>query len=344
MPITFPDILYAFGFSYWKRPILKSLLPESTIRFVHSTHNLPTDSYLLLWGQQQIPDAVKLNIIRVEDGFLRSVGLGADLVRPLSWVFDHSGLYYDATQTSDLEYLLQNTVFPAETIERATKLRQLITHNGLSKYNVGSGKLPDFPSDRKKILVIGQVESDASIRKGGCGISSNLDLIKQVKSSNPDAYIIYKPHPDVEAGLRAKGANEDLTSSYCNTVIRHTSITDLFRHVDEVHVMTSLTGFEALLRNKTVFCYGHPFYAGWGLTHDWKSIPRRTRNLSLDELVAASLIFYPRYISPHSRKLVSAEEAIHSLIRQTRKDNKTPVWRHLLRPLLRLWLEVRGKA
>ena len=36
--------------------------------------------------------------------------------------------------------------------------------------------------------------------------------------------------------------------------------------VDEVHTLTSLTGFEALLRGIEVHAYGGPFYAGWGLT------------------------------------------------------------------------------
>ncbi len=56
--------------------------------------------------------------------------------------------------------------------------------------------------------------------------------------------------------------------------------------------MTSLTGFEALLRGKAVFTYGLPFYAGWGLTQDRHAHPRRHRRLSIDELVAAALIGY----------------------------------------------------
>jgi capsular polysaccharide export protein len=77
------------------------------------------------------------------------------------------------------------------------------------------------------------------------------------------------------------------------------SIIDL---VDEVHVNTSLAGFEALLRGKPVTAYGVPFYAGWGLTRDLGPIPRRrTRRRSLDELVAAALLLYPRYLDPVTR-------------------------------------------
>jgi len=69
--------------------------------------------------------------------------------------------------------------------------------------------------------------------------------------------------------------------------------------VDEVHVNTSLAGFEALLRDKRVTTYGVPFYAGWGLTNDLGPVPtRRTARRSIDELVAAALILYPRYFDP----------------------------------------------
>jgi capsular polysaccharide export protein len=72
--------------------------------------------------------------------------------------------------------------------------------------------------------------------------------------------------------------------------------------VDEVHVNTSLAGFEALLRLKPVTTYGVPFYAGWGLTRDLGDVPaRRTRKRTLDELVAAALLLYPRYLDPVSK-------------------------------------------
>ncbi len=45
--------------------------------------------------------------------------------------------------------------------------------------------------------------------------------------------------------------------------------------------------------------HGLPFYAGWGLTDD-PGCPRRTRRLTLDELVAGALILYPRYVDPRT--------------------------------------------
>ena len=50
--------------------------------------------------------------------------------------------------------------------------------------------------------------------------------------------------------------------------------------------MISVAGFEAPLFGLPVTCYGLPFYAGWGLTQDQINQPRRTRCLTLDQLVA----------------------------------------------------------
>ena len=73
---------------------------------------------------------------------------------------------------------------------------------------------------------------------------------------------------------------------------------ELLALVGEVHTLTSLTGFEALLRGKPVFTYGQPFYAGWGLTEDRDPPPRRGRPLSLDALVAGALVLHLRCIDP----------------------------------------------
>lgn len=65
--------------------------------------------------------------------------------------------------------------------------------------------------------------------------------------------------------------------------------------------MTSLLGFEALLRGTPVTTTGAPFYAGWGLTRDLGAPPkRRSARSSLEQLVYAALIAYPRYFDPVS--------------------------------------------
>jgi capsular polysaccharide export protein len=82
---------------------------------------------------------------------------------------------------------------------------------------------------------------------------------------------------------------------------------------DTVHTMTSLVGFEALLRELTVKTYGLPFYAGWGLTQDSAQCARRTRSLTLEELVYGCLELYPRYYSSDKGCFLSSREAISEL-------------------------------
>ena len=140
------------------------------------------------------------------------------------------------------------------------------------------------------MLVIGQVESDASIRYGAGPLRSNLGLLQAVRAAEPEAYLVYKPHPDVVAGLCRSGQGEELVAESCDELLTTGSIQQLFEQVDALHVLTSLAGFEALLRGLEVHCWGLPFYAGWGLTHDQLSSPRRGRSLSLDALVHAALV------------------------------------------------------
>lgn len=343
----FPDCIHATGISLYKRPIVRSFFQGSTVRFVRKVAAVPQGATLAVWGRNE-PAAVctpAAKIIRLEDGFIRSVGLGADLVRPLSWVMDGRGIYYDATKPSDLECLLQTAVFDAALLGRALALRERLVAERLTKYNVGAAswqRTPSYPPPqemgmkRRVILVPGQVESDASLTYGAPGIRRNLDLLRSVRAANPEAYLIYKPHPDVMAGLRRKGQREEEAVHWCDEVVADVPMAELLLQIDEVHTLTSLTGFEALLRGKRVVCYGQPFYAGWGLTEDMLPVTRRTRRLSLDELVAGVLILYPTYVSRTTGNATTPERALDELLAwRTHCAPGLPWWRKGLRRVLR---------
>jgi capsular polysaccharide export protein len=164
-------------------------------------------------------------------------------------------------------------------------------------------------------LVPGQVEDDRSVQTGGCGLS-NLELLERVRNRGPDAFILYKPHPDVVAGHRKGAISEISALGFADQIVSTPPISSLIASVDEVHVNTSLTGFEALLREKSVTTYGVPFYAGWGLTSDLGPVPnRRTARRSLDEFVAATLLIYPRYLDPVTNLPCPAEIIVDRLSR-----------------------------
>ncbi|MEL7126595.1 MAG: capsular polysaccharide biosynthesis protein [Pseudomonadota bacterium] len=233
--------------------------------------------------------------VQVEDGFLRSRGLGAKLIPAMSLVTDATGIYYDPTRPSDLEHMIRarRTLRPDQA-HRAERLITALTRGGLSKYNVG-GALPDLPPG-PRVLVVGQVEDDASIRLGAGEIRTNAALLDAARRAHPDTTLIYKPHPDVEAGLR-KG-DVDATG-IADVVARDADIIALLEQVDTLWTMTSLSGFEALMRGVHVVTTGAPFYAGWGLTDDRGDVPpRRREDVSLLGLVHATLIDYPRYFDP----------------------------------------------
>lgn len=310
-----PATLYAAGFSFRKRRFVRSFLCGSEVRFIRDARRVAPDAALLLWGSRPPPPGHTGPVVRVEDGFLRSVGLGAAFAPPLSWVIDGRGIYYDATRPSELEHLLQTMTFDAGLLARAGRLRAALVASGITKYNLGAPpwQRPPGTGGRTVILVPGQVESDASIRCGAPGICTNLGLLQAVRVANPGAYVVYKPHPDVLAGLRAGGQGEADALAWCDEQVTAAPMDQLLAEMDEVHVLTSLAGFEALLRGKAVTCYGQPFYAGWGLTTDVIPPARRTRRVPLDALVAAALIVYPTYISRETGGFTTPERVIEEL-------------------------------
>ena len=338
-----PPVIHALDFSAWKRPFVRQCFPGRSVKFVAKASAVPGDACVLLWGRRT-PESLPrdLRVLRVEDGFLRSVGLGADLVRPMSWVVDRRGIHYDATDVSDLEYLLQTADFDDALRQRARALRDTIVSDRITKYNIAAKPWHRRGDSRRTILVPGQVETDASLAYGAPGIRRNMDLLRAVRTAHPDAHVVYKPHPDVVARLRAAGDDESAALTWCDEVAADVSMESLLEAVDELHVMTSLAGFEALLRGKAVTCHGMPFYAGWGLTTDRVDCPRRTRRLSLDELVAGVLIRYPLYFDRHGGGLVSPETALEQLRSwRAQSAGRQPWWRPLMRMVLRQVVGVR---
>ncbi|MBB1490009.1 capsular polysaccharide biosynthesis protein [Paracoccus sp. MC1854] len=283
----------AYGIRLWKRRTIAASFGNG--RGVRFTRH-PSPAVTLAWANRaaEVPRA-----LRVEDGFLRSRGLGAELVPPLSLVADARGIYYDPTGESDLERLLAAPLPPGGR-ERAQALIARLRDGALTKYNLG-GELPLIPRDgRRVILVPGQVEDDASIRLGAGAERTNLALLARTRTENPGALIVWKPHPDVEAGLRPGSVPADRLKGLAD-VIAAAPAAALIEAVDEIWTITSTLGFEALIRGRAVTTLGAPFYAGWGLTRDLGPVPgRRQVRIDLETLVHAALIAYPRYRDPVS--------------------------------------------
>lgn len=336
-----------------KRQQLESKLKNSKLKRGQSkSHSRNSDSDQLDLSTATPP------IYTMEDGFIRSNGLGATLLAPLSVVVDKRGIYYDATQPSDLEILLRDCQpLSAKQLQRIEQLRDKLLTQRVSKYNVGTRATDNQnnntlaksnneisgnskiswlsaaqATNKTRLLIVGQVEDDLSVQYCGSAIKTNSDLIERVRQDHPDAYLIYKPHPDVEVGLRSGQVAAKILQQV-DAVAHDTAMPDCLAQVDEVHTISSLTGFEALLRDLTVICYGLPFYAGWGLTVDVDAdlppkalyMQRRQRStpLTLEQLIQCTLIAYPLYRLPEGYGLAQVEQVIDYLYPSSASDSAT---------------------
>jgi capsular polysaccharide export protein len=316
--------IYLFGISRWKRRLLKPFFPNKKIIFIKVVKK---QKEIIVWGNKNIKKNIK--VINIEDGFIRSVSLGLDFSQPYSLIIDSRGIYFDATKESDLEYILQNQNFDKLLLDRAKRIQCYLVENKLSKYNIFDNlkiELPNIKSTQKTILVVGQVEGDASLIYGADNMK-NIELLQQAREDNPHAYLVYKPHPDVLSGKREGDITSNRVLKYANHIEDRVGIDSLLEEVDEVATMTSLVGMEALLRGKKVTCYGMPFYAGWGLTVDKKKCTRRTKKLSLEELVAGVYILYPKYIDPKTLKPSEIESVIEFLAIEKEKYHNSWFYR-----------------
>ena len=317
----------AVGFAPAKRPPVRRLLnsPKGRVRYFWRAsaavaHARATGGRLIWWAGKETPqiraaaDAFDGPVVRMEDGFIRSRGLGSDFFGALSVALDDQGVYYDPTRPSRLESLIQAGDPPPDQMARAERLRSRVVEAGLSKYNLkGAGVPADWPTDRPILLVVGQVENDRSILMG-CGpdLRTNSGLVKAARADHPDAFLIYRNHPDVTAGNRP-GLLDHAAMEEVDASADDLDIVDCLNACDRLATLTSLTGFEALMRGKAVSVYGRPFYAGWGLTDDRLTFERRTRRASLPALIHAALIGYPVYVTPDGWPC-EAEDLVEALI------------------------------
>ena len=315
-------IASVMGIAYWKKPTVTPLLwAGAKVPYNRPLDSLEPASSVALWrsrltgaGERQLQE-FKGPIWEIEDGFIRSAGLGADCVPPLSIIVDPLGPHFAPDAPSELERILAEGAFTAEMLDRARALRAAIIAGGRSKYETGArGALPRPGGTRRHVLVPGQVEDDRAVTSGGA-LSSNLELLRRARErAGPSAYLIYKPHPDVLAGHRRGLIAASEMARLADHVETQSPMPALIAMVDELHVNSSLAGFEGLLRGKPVTVHGAPFYAGWGLTTDLGPVPaRRTARRTLDELVAAALLVYPRYLDPETHLPCPAEIVVERL-------------------------------
>lgn len=328
----------AVHINVWKRPIMQSWFPERDFFYLpngiteeeFAKRWLPalqkaTNPTVLVWGMH-LPRFLRdrgIPICYVEDGFIRSVPLGANHSTPLSLNFDTQAPYFNSEEKSDLEDLLNNHVFLPDDplLKKAERLINKILVNNISKYNgVKPGKsIYPEPKERKRILVVGQVEDDASIVYGSQKKYTNVDLIRVAVEENPGAEVYYKPHPDVFYSKRKKLSEPDEVGHLCQLIHDDVALSDALNTIDHLYTITSQVGFEALLRGVKVTTMGCPFYSCWGLTDDRQISARRTKKRTITEMFAIAYIVYPIYKNPLTFATIDLDDALDLIVAERDK-------------------------
>ena len=136
------------GTYWWNRPTLRALFSEATgPRFVWRFADALAaakagQTSLVAWSSRLTPAdetaaaEADIPLYRIEDGFLRSIGLGAGFVTAASLAIDSRGIYYDASRPSDLEHLLETAELTPADIAEGARIRERILAARLTRYNL----------------------------------------------------------------------------------------------------------------------------------------------------------------------------------------------------------------
>lgn len=318
----------ALNFAPWKRDIFKKALKDFDVLFIAlkngdegiaKAHRNRQIDAMIVWGypnQSWIEDTasrLKIPIWRVEDGFLRSIGLGANQVAPFSYCIDRTGIYFDPRSPSDLENTLLSYDFESEPelMDRARSLIDRIISQGISKYN--GMNYENIAISSPYVLVLGQCEDDASIRLGASSEWTNRALAELAICENPRMPILFRPHPDVAAGRRRRLSNPEGLAPALKVIPGDIALGPVLAGAAKVYTITSLAGFEAVLRGIPTVVTGMPFYAGWGVTDDRSTCARRKRKLKPEQIFAAAYLLYTHYFDPATGARLSAEDVAERL-------------------------------
>ena len=281
-------------------------------------------------GLKAIALAKKLNtsFSLLEDGFIRSIGLGVHGSPSFSLVEDDVGIYYDATAPSKLENILNTYDFASDEIlmQTAKKAMSLIKEHHISKYNNALDVSDEFrlkysldagsASGMMKVLIVAQTAGDSSLEYGLAEKFTTKQIISDAMSENQNASVYIKIHPDVLSGKKSSDIAVDDIPDNCTVIDEDVNPISLLKLFDKVYTKTSGMGMEALVLGLEVVCYGMPYYAGWGVTEDRQNCDRRVRELSVEELFAGAYIRYTRYYNPYTKKSSDIIDTIKEIVKQ----------------------------
>lgn len=256
-------------FQRWLKPFIKRINPVVYI------WGYKAPDYFIDYVREQ-----NLDVFFLEDGFIRSGPNDDSNAPPLSIVMDSQAPYFDTTRPNDLTDLVANFDFEQDGYDDtlAQELLDYYVSKRVSKYNHQPyvDVTPIYGvKNKKRILILGQVPYDDSLKYGGGIGITLLDVVNQAIEENPEAQIIVKPHPMTLNDLYVSSTLNELN---CLILTQPIHLVDALETIDHVYTITSLGGFEALLRGKEVTVLGRPFYK------DLSTSDRKSNTSSLPQL------------------------------------------------------------
>lgn len=263
----------------------------------------------------EVGKETKCQTALAEYGLVSGLGVPSETPFKFSVMIDDLGIFFDTTRLSRTEQLIMAGEAKAENLVRARNLIEKLTENNIVKYNNAPFKTFDEGKGKRRILVMDQTSGDLSISLGQCNRYTFDDMLEHALAQ-PDAHVFLKLHPETVKGV--KDANFDidrlkqrdnltLIAEPCNAM-------HLIKQMDDVYVMTSGSGLEALMAGKSVTCFGVPFYAGWGLTNDMQTIANQRTERTLEDIVSAVFLRQTLWFDPVTQQSCTPEQCIDSLL------------------------------
>lgn len=268
---------------------------------------------------EKLAQALNAEFRLAEYGLISSMHLPSEKKFNFSLILDSQGIFYDTTAPSEIESILlqSDDILNPDSATRAQKTMQLLVANNITKYNNSPDiQLPTKGSGIHRILVIDQTAGDNSIVYGQCQRYSFRDMLQHALARD-NSEVILKIHPETAAGAKDGNLTEIadlLDHPRLHVINQQCNIVSLIKQVDEVYVMTSGVGLEALIVGKPVRCFGVPFYSGWGLTTDMSSVPNPRRPLTIHALFAATFFKYNYFYHPESQMPCTIEECLQWIV------------------------------
>lgn len=289
---------------------------------------------MLIWGTKffgyrykTFRDGARNNLplLLGEDGFIRSKNIAALGAPGLSVLVDHTGIYYDAGLGCIIDKdLNSNQEFATPQRNEAKRAMTFIRDNHLSKYNMIPDQSLNFDPENKYesiVLVIDQRKGDQSISGANADASSFKRMLNDAIQNNPNSHILVKTHPDaITGGFEGYFSSYKPTAGNISLLHENLNPISLLKVVDKVYVVSSQMGMEGLICGKEVYCYGAPFYAGWGLTIDRGAKRVRKKARDLEEVFYVAYMKHTFYFRPDTDQKTDIFGLIDYLNLETQKN------------------------